>query len=101
MRMTPLIGLSTSGGRAHVSQRRPLKVLVTGDNLRDLTIKLRDQGHTVWERQFECVDLIIGEKCIRVTPELVPYFDTTIKEAQRGKYASRQRAKKVPGRKRV
>lgn len=82
-----------------MSQQRPLKIVVLSTVLTDLITSLRDQGHEVVVADFSEFDLILGERCCRMVPELVPYIDTTIKEVQRGKYA--KRAKKVLGGTRV
>jgi hypothetical protein len=82
-----------------MSQQRPLKILVISEHLSHLITKLSDQGHTLTIVASNEHDLILGERCCRVTEELVPYIDTTIKEVQRGKYA--KRPKKVPGGTRV
>jgi hypothetical protein len=80
-----------------MNQKRPLKILVITDpdsELTGLTASLNSQGHEALELESGDWDLIIGEKCGRLVPELLPYVDVLIKEVQKGKYARRPGARK-------
>ena len=78
---------------------RPLKILVTTKSLffSDEIKALNGKGHNVqplvdenglWPEQY---DVILGETCHKMTPELLPYLDEAVKTARKRKYGPQKK----------